>query len=161
MNRQVRDLARVHQLDQQRFFLLRVVYALDCVEWAKPLIEDSRMSDALSAGHQFVSGEMDFLALQRVANEAKMIALSHPAHGTIDSTHHATVSASFGVARALAGDAWNAAEYAAYALVYAQSESAVMDPDSFVPLYNWQYSHLQIRLAEFGVVDADTDHSVY
>jgi len=67
------------------------------------------------------------------------------------------VSASFGVARALAGDAWNAAEYAAYALVYAQSESAVMDPDSFIPLYNWQISQLQIRLAEFGIVEPQAD----
>lgn len=157
MNRQIRDLARLHQLDDPRYFLLRVTFGLDCVEWAKPLIEDTRILDALLAGHQYISGEMDYIALERVANEAKSIALSHPAHPTLDSTHHATVSATFGAARALAGDAWNAAEYAAYALVYAQSDTAVTDPSAFVPLYNWQLSQLRTRLTQFGVIESNLD----
>jgi len=153
MNRELRDLARLHQLDDRHHFLLRVVFALDCVEWTRHLIENKQMLEALSAGHQFVSGEMDLLALNRVAERTKSLALNHPARQELDGAHHATLSASFGIARALAGDAWNAAEYAAFALVYAQPKADVTDPAAFAHLHKWQAGQLETRLLEFGVLE--------
>jgi hypothetical protein len=51
---------------------------------------------------------------------------------------HAAVSATYAVAHALAGKALQAADYAAYAMVYGQGGyGAVADRESFGPEFRW------------------------
>ena len=68
------------------------------------------------------------------------VAASHPGSRSIDGTAHAAVSATYAVYQAVAGRALQAAEYAAYATVYAYGAYAITDPDAFAEEFAWQVS---------------------
>jgi len=62
---------------------------------------------------------------------------------SIDGCGHAAVSATYAVAKALAGRAREAADYAAYATVYAQGGApAVAERESFATEFAWQAERL-------------------
>jgi hypothetical protein len=86
----------------------------------------------------FAAGRVDRAALDVAAAEAATLATAHRGSVSIDGTAHAAVSATHAVARALAGRVLEAADYAAYAMVYSYSCSAVTDPSAYADEYRWQ-----------------------
>ena len=118
-----------------------VALALAFVQRVRHLLEDERVIALLDAGTRWA--EDAAAAPQRrqaLADEAAQLARSHPGSRSIDGTAHAAVSASHAVACALRGRVLDAADYAAYAAVYAYSASAVLSPEAFEDEHVWQVS---------------------
>jgi len=127
--------------------LLKLTFARDCVERVRHLLEDESVTRCLDVLAAYVEGGADRGALDRAAAQAAALANGHPGSRSLDGVGHAAVSASYAVANALAGRAVQAADYAAYAIVYGDGgHGAVNDPDSFVAERNWQLATLE-RLA--------------
>ena len=118
----------------------RVALALAFVERVRHLLEDERVTVLLDAGRRWVQAQGSTIELQALADEAAQLARSHPGSRSIDGTAHAAVSASHAVASALRGRVLDAADYAAYAAVYAYSASAVLSPEAFEDEHVWQVS---------------------
>ena len=95
----------------------------------------------------YVEGRSDDDVRSAAAEEAATLANHHRGSQSIDGTGHSAVSATYAVAAALAGKVQDAAEYAAYSLVYGYGGYAVSDPDAFAPEYAWQVSALESLLA--------------
>jgi len=126
---------------------LRMAFGLACVTRVQHLLEDPQALACLAVLRDHVRGECDAAALEAAATEAARIANSHRGSESIDGSAHAAVSATYAVANALAGQALQAAGYAAYASVYAYGGYAVSDPASFDPEIAWQCDELR-RLAQ-------------
>jgi hypothetical protein len=88
-------------------------------------------------------------ALQRLATDAGLagdaslrlafgLACVERVRHLLEEPRAIAVSATHALAQALAGRALEAADYAAYAAVYAYGRYAVNDPASFEPEYAWQ-----------------------
>jgi hypothetical protein len=76
------------------------------------------------------------------------LASRHEGSRSLDGVGHAAVSATYACAKAIAGRARQAAEYAAYAAVYGQGGyGATCDPAAFEPEFEWQAQQLQALLA--------------
>ncbi|MEJ8810205.1 putative immunity protein [Variovorax ureilyticus] len=126
---------------------LRFAFACACVERVRHLLEDEPVVRCLDTLAGYVAGRVDREALHRAASDAAALANRHPGSRSLDGVGHAAVSASYAVANALAGRAVQAADYAAYAIVYGEGGyGAVSDPESFVPEKSWQLATLE-RLA--------------
>ena len=117
-----------------------VALALAFVQRVRHLLEDERVIALLEAGQHRVQAQCSASELQALADEAARLARSHPGSRSIDGTAHAAVSASHAVASALRGRVLDAADYAAYAAVYAYSASAVLSPEAFEDEHVWQVS---------------------
>ena len=80
------------------------------------------------------------------------LANKHQGSESIDGCGHAAVSATYAIANALAGKACQAAEYAAYAVVYGRGGSgAVADRESFEPEFQWQVACLSSMVNQKAV----------
>jgi hypothetical protein len=118
-----------------------VALALALVQRVRHLLEDERVIALLDAGQRWSDSQAGTSEqLQAWAEEAAQLARSHPGSRSIDGTAHAAVSASHAVASALRGRVLDAADYAAYAAVYAYSASAVLSPEAFEDEHVWQVS---------------------
>lgn len=152
MNSELRELAASHHMDDPEYRSFRVRFALLCVEHIRELITDNDALKLLTcATALFSTGAPTRSAWQEMSAEAAVLASSHQGNSgseALDGGGHAAVSATFALARALDGDAWHAAEYAAYAKVYAYSGHAVTDPDAFRAEYGWQVRTLKHQLSE-------------
>ena len=146
MNHALSQLADDLGLEQPQHEALRFAFARACVSRVGHLLEDPRASACLAVLEDFVHGRADAAALAAAAQEAAAVARSHRGSNSIDGSAHAAVSATHAVARALAGNALDAANYAAYAAVYAYGGYAVKDPAAFEPEFEWQVQQLR-RLA--------------
>ena len=122
---------------------LRLAFGLACVERIEHLLEDPGAIACVAVLRGFIEGRVDGAALSAAAQQMGQIAQSHRGSGSIDGCSHAAVSATYAVANALAGKAGAAAEYAAYAMVYAYGGYAVSDPSAFEPEHAWQRATLQ------------------
>jgi hypothetical protein len=130
-----------------RYEALKLAFACECVERVRHLLEDERVTCCLDVLVTYVKGEADRGALDQAAAEAATLANQHQGSRSLDGVGHAAVSASYAVANALAGRVVQAADYAAYAAVYAEGgHGAVCDPESFVAEKHWQLATLE-RLA--------------
>nr|WP_221210225.1 hypothetical protein [Variovorax sp. Sphag1AA] len=126
---------------------LRFAFALACVERVRHLLEDEPVIRCLDTLGAYVAGQVNRDVLDRAASDAGALANHHQGSRSLDGVGHAAVSASYAVANALAGRAIQAADYAAYAVVYGEGGyGAVGDPESFVPEKSWQLATLE-RLA--------------
>lgn len=143
MNHELHRLANELSLDREDREHLRLCFGLACVERVRHLLEDPRAVSALATGRAFLDGDCDRAALAAAAKEAGETATSHPGSSSIDGAGHAAVSATYAVSKALAGRALEAAEYAAYATVYAYSSHAITDPTAFADEYGWQVETLR------------------
>ncbi|MFI4928361.1 MAG: hypothetical protein ACHP7E_11870 [Burkholderiales bacterium] len=118
---------------------LRYAFAHACVLRVRHLLEDARAGSCLAGLGRWLAGECDDAQRDALAAEAAALANHHPGSRSIDGCGHAAVSATYAVARALAGDALQAADYAAYATVYAQGGAAAgADRDSVTTEFRWQ-----------------------
>ena len=129
---------------------LRFALAYECAERVRHLLEDETVVRCLDTLAAYVKGQVGRGTLDRAASEAATVANRHPGSRSLDGVGHAAVSASYAVASALAGRAVQAADYAAYAVVYGGGGyGAVCDPESFVPEKSWQLARLE-QLASRG-----------
>jgi hypothetical protein len=143
MNQQLDRLEKELHLDDAAHEQLRLVFGRDCVQRVRHLLEDARVIAALDGLAAYLSGRMDRAAFDALVEESARLANQHPGSRSIDGCGHAAVSASYAVAKALAGRAREAAEYAAYATVYAQGgAAAVADLEGFASEFAWQAEHL-------------------
>jgi hypothetical protein len=143
MNQQLERLAKEIQLDAPASEPLRLAFARDCVLRVRHLLEDERVIAALDGLDAYVAGRLDRARFDALVEESARLANQHPGSRSLDGCGHAAVSASYAVAKACAGRALDAAEYAAYATVYAQGgAAAVVDHDAFSREFAWQAEHL-------------------
>ena len=132
-------LAERIELGAPRNERLRLEFGYACTLRVKHLFEEPAVADGLLALGQYLSGSFSREQLQRIAAEAALLASRHQGSRSIDGCGHAAVSASYAVAHALAGKALEAAQYAAYAAVYAQrGYAAVAERESFATEFAWQ-----------------------
>jgi len=124
--------------------VLRYAFALACAERVSHLLEEPAVERCLDVLRAHVRGEADPTALADATAQAAALASSHPGSRSLDGVGHAAVSASMAVAHALAGRALQAADYAAYAIVYGNGGyGAVSDAASFAPERAWQLAALE------------------
>ena len=122
---------------------LRLAFGHACVERVRHFLEDPEAIKCLDVLVKYLSDEVDRDALSSAATLAVSLANHHQGSRSLDGVGHAAVSASYAVANALAGRATQAADYAAYAVVYGGGGyGAVSDPESFVPEKSWQLAKL-------------------
>lgn len=122
---------------------LRLEFGNACALRVKQLVEEPAVLECLAALGRYLGGSLSRSQLESHATAAARLANQHQGSRSIDGCGHAAVSATYAVANALAGRAVQAAEYAAYALVYGQGGyGSVSDLESFQPEYSWQVNCL-------------------
>ena len=147
MNHALTRLAEEAGLSGEGHRALRLAFGLACAQRVRHLLEHPRALACLDVLEAHVAGRADAAALDAAAAEIAPVAASHRGSSSIDGSAHAAVSATHGVAHALAGRALEAAGYTAYATVYAYGGYAVSDPASFEPEFAWQVACLRELLA--------------
>lgn len=145
MNDALERLARAVALDDAAHERLRLEFAHACAQRVSHLLEDPEVAACLSALGRFLDGTLDRTGFDAAAERAAALANRHQGSKSIDGVGHAAVSGSYAVAKALAGKALQAADYAAYAIVYGQGGyGAVADRASFEPEFRWQVACLEL-----------------
>lgn len=143
MNHELERLAQELGLDAPDKHHLRFQFGHACALRVQHLLEEPAVLECLSALGRYVEGAATADQLLYPAGEAARLANRHEGSRSIDGCGHAAVSATYAVANALAGKALAAAEYAAYASVYAiGGYGAVTDRTSFEPEVAWQVATL-------------------
>jgi hypothetical protein len=117
---------------------LRLAFGLACANRVRHLLEDPRAVQCLDALQEHVAGRCRAERFAQARDSIAELSRGHRGSNSIDGTAHAAVSATYSVANALAGRALDAANYAAYATVYAYGGYAVGDPAAFAPEFDWQ-----------------------
>jgi hypothetical protein len=117
---------------------LRLAFGLACANRVRHLLEDPRAAQCLDALQEHVNGRCAAGAFEQARDLIAEVARGHRGSNSIDGTAHAAVSATYSVANALAGRALDAANYAAYATVYAYGGYAIGDPAAFATEFDWQ-----------------------
>ncbi|HEX7865107.1 MAG TPA: hypothetical protein VF555_09145 [Variovorax sp.] len=140
MNTELQQLARAVDLDAETHAQLRLRFGFMCAQRVRHLLESPEAVNGLDTLGAFVDGHADAAALALAQQRMAAVAVSHPGSRSIDGTAHAAVSATYAVYQAVAGRALQAAEYAAYATVYAYGAYAIADPDAFAEEFAWQVS---------------------
>jgi hypothetical protein len=148
MNQELDRLAREIGLEDPGNERLRLLFGHACVSRAVHLLESDAVRDGLAVLGEYLEGRVDREKLEVAARLVQRLAREHPGSKSLDGCGHAAVSATYAVAKALAGSALQAAEYAAYAVVYGQGGyGAVADRASFEPEFAWQ----ALRLRDLAV----------
>ncbi len=139
MNPALDPLSSEVGLDRPGNERLRFEFGHACAQRVRHLLEDPVAVECLEALGAFLAGGLERSALDDCARRATLAANRHPGSKSIDGCGHAAVSATYAVANAVSGKARQAADYAAYAMVYAGGGyGAVADPASFAPEHEWQ-----------------------
>ena len=139
MNEALERLARDAGLNEPAKERMRLAFGYACALRVAHLLEDPAVAECLSGLGQFLGGTIDRAQLDALAARAASLANHHQGSRSVDGCGHAAVSASYAVAKALAGQALQAADYAAYAMVYGQGGyGSVADRESFDPEFRWQ-----------------------
>lgn len=147
MNKELQILFASNDLAADGQRSLRYAFAWACAERVRHRLEDARAIELLDVLKAYVEGRVDEAALAQAADEAAVVANRHRGSSSIDGSQHSAVSGTYAVAKALAGKALDAADYAAYSTVYGYGGYAVNDPDAFAPEHSWQLSTLKTLLA--------------
>ena len=154
MNFELQKLAAERSLADENHRALRLAFGLCCANRVRHLLEQPRAVELLDVLQAFVDGHAEDAARQAAAIEAAQLANHHRGSKSIDGTGHSAVSATYALAAALAGNALDAAEYAAYSTVYGYGGYAVNEPESFTPEYLWQVNALYELLQSKAVTSA-------
>ncbi len=135
LDRLISELA----LDAPAHERLRLEFSYACARRVEHLLEEAAVRECLRGLGQYLDDAITQAEFSEFAARAMRLANQHQGSKSIDGCGHAAVSATYAVANALAGKARQAAEYAAYALVYGQGGyGAVADRSSFEPEHAWQ-----------------------
>ena len=122
---------------------LRLAFAAACIARVRHLMEAPRALELADALRDAAAAGASLPDLAPLAQEAAQLARSHPGSRSLDGGGHSAVSATHALAKALAGEALAAADYAAYAAVYAYGGYAVNDRAAFEPEFAWQVQALR------------------
>jgi hypothetical protein len=123
---------------------LALTFGLACAKRVEHLLEEPEVLECLQVLEQYVSGSVSTVPLAKAAETAARLANRHRGSQSIDGCGHAAVSATYGVSKALAGRAVEAAKYCAYAAVYAAGGyAAVAEREAFEPEFTWQLQRLK------------------
>ncbi len=152
MNSELQSLFDEYHVADPAHRALRYAFAHACAERVRHRLEDARAIELLDVLKAYVEGRVDEAVLTAAAEEAAVVANRHRGSPSIDGSQHSAVSGTYAVAKALAGKALDAADYAAYSTVYGYGGYAVNDPDAFAPEHGWQVSTLKTLLAKNAVV---------
>ena len=155
----LKELANAVELDRDNQFALRVAFGVACAGRVEHLLTDTEIIGYLQVGKEYVQGSIPKTKLAKAAKSAEIAARSHPGSALIDGCGNAGVSSSYCVAAALAARALVAAEYSAYACVYAYSSSAVTDISAYADEHEWQISRFQQLLSEYADGDKNSHKS--
>jgi len=110
----------------------------------KHLLEDSEALACLEAFAALVQSQDLGSDLAALAERVDGLANRHDGSRSLDGVGHAAVSATCTCAKAIAGKARQAAEYAAYAAVYGQGGyGATSDPSAYELEHEWQATRLE------------------
>jgi len=140
---------------------LRLAFGHACVERVRHLLEDADVLRCLDVLGDVVAGRAGSAELAAACGAAARLASRHPGSKSIDGCGHAAVSASYAVAKALEGQALQAASYAAYATVYAQGgAAAVAERESFAPEFGWQCERLAALAAQRAMPTASSSAAI-
>lgn len=150
MNTLLHQMALASNLSAPEAHRLRIAFGLACATRVRHLIESDAVLALLSRAQEWLASGEGAESLAPLGLAAQQQARSHPGSRSIDGTAHAAVSATHAVAAALNGRALDAADYAAYAMVYAYSTAAVTDPQAYGEEHGWQVSVLQGMLGHGG-----------
>jgi len=142
MNDALDRVAKAVSLDAPFNEHLRLEFGYACACRAEQFLEQTAVLDCLRGLGAFLSSAIGQAELTALTTEAHRLANQHQGSRSMDGAGHAAVSATYAVANALAGKALQAADYAAYAVVYGQGGYAVTDRQSFEPEFSWQASCL-------------------
>ena len=122
----------------------RLRFGLLCATRVAHLLEQSEVQVCLDALRAIVHDPNNRAELPALITRSAELANRHQGSRSLDGVGHAAVSATYACAKAIAGRARQAAEYAAYAAIYGQGGyGATSDPAAFEPEYNWQATQLQ------------------
>jgi hypothetical protein len=138
VNHQLARLMSEAEAGQPAAEPLRLAFGLACADRVRHLLEDPGAVRCLEVLQEQVAGRCPPQAFAQARDRVAAIARGHRGSNSIDGTSHAAVSATYSVANALAGRALDAANYAAYATVYAYGGYAISDPAAFAPEFEWQ-----------------------
>jgi len=122
---------------------VRLRFGLLCAERVAHLLEQAEVVACLGALRAIVEGRNAPAERARLGTRIDDLANCHQGSQSLDGVGHAAVSATYACAKAIAGKARQAAEYAAYAAVYGQGGyGATSDPTAFEPEHEWQATQL-------------------
>ena len=127
---------------------VRLRFGLACAARVKHLLETPEALACLEEFGDLVRAQDFGSDLAALATRADGLANRHQGSRSLDGVGHAAVSATYASAKAIAGKARQAAEYAAYAAVYGQGGyGATTDPSAYEPEQQWQAEHLRELLS--------------
>jgi len=145
LDRLAQDLGLAGEANER----LRLAFGHACVLRVQHLLEELEVEQCLLGLGAYLAGAASRAQLQAIAAKAKILANHHQGSKSIDGCGHAAVSATYAVAKAIEGNALEAASYAAYAVVYAQGGyAAVAEHESFEPEFAWQLRSLSALAGE-------------
>ena len=154
MNEALDRLAGELNLDAPANVQLRLSLGHACVRRVEHLLEEPAVLECLHGLGRYLQGALSTAELAELAVQATRLANQHQGSKSMDGCGHAAVSATYAVANALSGKARQAAEYAAYALVYGQGGyAAVAEREAFQPEFDWQVRCLSSLAAHHAPAD--------
>jgi len=125
----------------------RLEFGLLCATRVAHLLEQAEVEACLDALRAIVADPGHRAGLPALITRSEALANRHQGSRSLDGVGHAAVSATYACAKAIAGRARQAAEYAAYAAVYGQGGyGATSDPAAFGPEFEWQAAQLRALL---------------
>jgi hypothetical protein len=143
MNSRLEQLAAQLKLLAPGSRMLALAFGLACAKRVEHLLEEPEVVDCLRVLERHVAGQATAGELDTASEAAAVLANRHRGSKSIDGCGHAAVSATYGISKAVAGKAVEAAEYCAYAAIYASGGyAAVADREAFEPEYAWQVQQL-------------------
>jgi hypothetical protein len=143
VNSELAQLALTLRLAAPESRELALKFSLACAKRVEHLLEEPEATECLRVLERYVEGNTNSECLAQAAEDAALLANRHRGSKSIDGCGHAAVSASYGVSKAVAGKALDAAQYCAYASVYAfGGYAAVAEREAFEPEFVWQLACL-------------------
>ena len=131
---------------------LRRQFGLACVCRVEHFLEQPEVLDCLQVFRLLLGSPERVSEWPDLVQRSAELANRHPGSKSLDGAGHAAVSASYACAKAVAGQARQASEYAAYAAVYGQGGyGATQDRSAFTPEFQWQAQQLQDMLLAHGL----------
>lgn len=131
---------------------IRLQFGLACSKRVSHLLERREALDNLKTLEALLNRKDWSEALPGLVADAAQLANTHQGSKSLDGVGHAAVSATYAFAKAIEGKARQAAEYAAYAMVYGEGGyGATCDASAFEPEFTWQAQQLRGLLRQHQV----------
>jgi hypothetical protein len=122
----------------------RLLFGLACSQRVSHFLERPEVLANLRIFEEVINRQDWSEELTALATQSAQMASSHQGSKSLDGVGHAAVSATYACAKAIEGKARQAAEYAAYAMVYGEGGyGATCDASAFEREFSWQAEQLR------------------